>query len=96
VKLIEHRQVSAQTVTLNKGGGTSGSGGSRPVEVNPVPQTYTVVRGDSLWLIAQRFLGNGNRWRETYNLNKDVIDARNRGTGNAYHTIYSGQVFRIP
>jgi LysM repeat protein len=34
-----------------------------------VERTYTVQRGDSLWLIAQKELGNGNRWKEIANLN---------------------------
>jgi surface antigen len=36
--------------------------------VNPVSPSsrrpYTIRRGDTLWAIAQRELGNGNRWRE--------------------------------
>ncbi|MBR5268190.1 MAG: 5'-nucleotidase C-terminal domain-containing protein, partial [Lachnospiraceae bacterium] len=31
---------------------------------------YVVVVGDSLWLIAQNQLGNGNRWKEIYALNQ--------------------------
>ena len=35
--------------------------------------TYVVVKGDSLYSIAQRLLGNGNRWGEIYDANKAVI-----------------------
>ncbi len=45
----------------------------------PAPQpakgTYTVKGGDSLYQIAAEVLGDGNRWRELYNLNRDVIGA---------------------
>jgi surface antigen/LysM repeat protein len=36
-----------------------------PIVTQPgPPQRYIVKAGDTLWSIAQRFLGNGNRWRE--------------------------------
>ena len=36
-------------------------------------KTYTVDAGDNLSAIAQQELGDANRWREIYELNKDVI-----------------------
>ena len=68
---------------------------NRPAEKTPV-SSYTVVAGDSLWAIAQKTMGNGNRYPELYEANKEAIDARNRGTGNTKYTIYPGQVFTIP
>ncbi|RXM79251.1 LysM domain-containing protein [Clostridium tetani] len=59
----------------------------RPVE-KPKVKTHTVVRGDTLWHIAKRYLGNGARWKEIYNLNKDKIKNPN--------LIYPGQIFKIP
>ena len=35
--------------------------------------TYTVISGDSLWKIASKQLGNGSRWTEIYDLNKDTV-----------------------
>jgi nucleoid-associated protein YgaU len=51
-------------------------------------KTYTVKSGDSLWRIAQNLLGNGSRYTEIYNLNKDKIKNP--------RTIYPGQVLTIP
>lgn len=34
---------------------------------------YTVEKGDSLWKIAKEELGDGNRWREIYEANRDAI-----------------------
>jgi LysM repeat protein len=36
-------------------------------------KTYIVKKGDSLSKIAMKELGNGNRWPEIYELNKDQI-----------------------
>ena len=51
-------------------------------------KTYTVVKGDNLWNIAKKHLGNGNRYMEIVNLNKDKIKNPN--------LIYPGQVFKLP
>ncbi|MCB0215026.1 MAG: LysM peptidoglycan-binding domain-containing protein [Chloroflexi bacterium] len=50
--------------------------------------TYTVAAGDTLWAISSRFLGNGARWGEIYEANKDQIKNPN--------LIYPGQTFIIP
>ncbi|MDR2044145.1 MAG: LysM peptidoglycan-binding domain-containing protein [Clostridium sp.] len=55
----------------------------------PVAAAYTVKKGDTLWGIAQKFLGNGAKYQEIYNLNKSVI-------GNNPNLIYPGQVLTIP
>lgn len=52
------------------------------------PKTYTVVKGDCLWKIAKKFLGDGSRWPEIYELNKDKISNPN--------LIYPGQVLTLP
>lgn len=58
--------------------------------------TYTVVKGDSLWGIAQHKLGNGSRYPELYALNQALIDARNKKYGMPKYTIYAGQVLKLP
>jgi nucleoid-associated protein YgaU len=91
IKLIEHRDFKVRRVS-----GGSAADTVRSVNSQPAVKTYTVVRGDSLWMISHRFLGAGNRYREIYNLNKTMIDERNRGTGKPYYTIYPGQELRLP
>lgn len=62
-----------------------------PRPAPPAPQMYTVKKGDCLWDIAVRFLKNGARWPEIYNIprNKKII-------GPNPNLIYPGQVLQIP
>ncbi len=53
-----------------------------------VPQTHTVVKGETLWGLAQQLLGDPYRWPEIYDLNKANI-------ANP-HWIYPAQVFKLP
>lgn len=48
----------------------------------PELTTYTVRDNDCLWSIAKRYLGNGSRWPEIYELNREKISNPNViGTG---------------
>ena len=60
----------------------------RETQTAPKPKTYTVQPGDCLWNIAKKNLGDGSRWPEIYNLNKDKIKNPN--------LIYGGQVLTMP
>ena len=59
----------------------------RPVTL-PDVNSYTVAKGDTLWAIAKKLLGDGSRWPEIHALNKDKVSNPNR--------IYPGQVLTIP
>ncbi|AWB31519.1 LysM peptidoglycan-binding domain-containing protein [Clostridium botulinum] len=60
---------------------------TRPSNTNK-PKTHTVSGNDTLWHIAKRYLGDGNKWPQIYNLNKDKIKNPN--------LIYTGQVLKLP
>ena len=56
-----------------------------PLALKPdAPDRYTVVHGDTLWSIAQRYTDSPWRWSELWSLNKDEIKNPNR--------IYPGNV----
>jgi len=42
-------------------------------DLKPVPAKIEVKPGDSLWAIAKLQLGDGGRWRDIYEANKDTI-----------------------
>jgi hypothetical protein len=50
-----------------------------PLVLKPdAPERYTVVPGDTLWSIAQRYTDSPWRWSELWDLNKDEIKNPNR------------------
>ncbi len=52
------------------------------IPTKKIPSKYTVRSGDSLWLIASRFLGDGERYYELLELNRDIIyDAEDISVG---------------
>ena len=57
-------------------------------EISATANTYTVVKGDSLWNIAKKFYGNGGQYTKIFSANNPPIK-------NA-SLIYPGQVFTIP
>lgn len=67
----------------------SGSGGE-----------YTVVKGDTLWRIAERTLGTATRYAEIYELNKEVIEAKAKERGKRDssngHWIFQGTSLTLP
>ncbi len=58
-------------------------------EPQPAAASYVVQAGDTLSAIAKRTLGDGNRWREIYDLNRDVI-------GSNPNLIHAGRTLALP
>ncbi|WP_027623156.1 tyrosine-protein phosphatase [Clostridium lundense] len=58
------------------------------VKENTKVVAYIVVKGDSLWSIAKKQLGDGTRYIEIYKLNKNTIKNSDR--------IYTGQKLVLP
>ncbi|BCD68622.1 peptidoglycan-binding protein LysM [Nitratiruptor sp. YY09-18] len=54
---------------------------------NKKVEIYEIKEGDTLWAIAQKFYGDGNKYKKIFEDNKEVIKDPNK--------IYPGQKIRI-
>lgn len=61
-----------------------------PATTVSTQKTYTIVYGDTLWGIAQRYTGNGARYGEIMSVNNGLP------SGNPPAYIYPGQVIVLP
>lgn len=77
---------AAPSVGPITGGSSSKSASAKPTA--PAPRTHTVVSGDTLWGIAQKYYGNGTQWPKIFDANRDKIKDP--------HWIFPAQVFVIP
>lgn len=93
VSLKQYRHYSTKTVTIQPATPAEPPKATvqeapRPTATAPKTTTYTVKSGDCLWNIAKKYLGDGSRYTEIYNLNKDKIKNPN--------LIYPNQVLTLP
>ena len=93
LELQEHRDIIIKTEQVK----TSSSTTKRPAKQTT---TYTIKSGDTLWRIAEKFLGSGSKWKTIYNANKDIIEStakkRGRKSSDNGHWIYPGVKLSIP
>ena len=59
-------------------------------DLGPAPafQTIEVLEGESLWLVAERTLGSGVRWKEIFELNRGVVSDASK--------VRAGMMLRVP
>lgn len=78
-KLRQYREPLAKRVIVKKTATTTKKTTQKPRATSTTKKTtsktttYTVKRGDTLSGIAKKKLGKASRWREIYNLNKNII-----------------------
>lgn len=93
LNLQEHRDIVIKTEQVS----TNSSESTRPTQQTT---SYTIKSGDTLWRIAERFLGSGSKWTIIYEANKDIIEetAKKRGlkSSDNGHWIFPGVTLSIP
>lgn len=103
IELKQYKTYGVTTIKVKKKKSTTNKKVVTKKKTTPTKKktvsSYTVKKGDSLWLIAKKYLGSGNKWKTIYNANKDIIEktAKKYGkTGSANgHWIYPGTKLKI-
>ena len=99
IKLKQYRSYATKVLNFDARTGSAAAETERLV-TKEAEKTHTVVFGDTLWEIAKTKLGDGNRWKEIYELNKDTIEnaakanGKDSSSGGGY--IYTGCVLQLP
>lgn len=89
ISLKQYREYGTKKLTIDEQTNTVSTETKREEGTNvPSKSSYTVVSGDCLWNIAKKYLGDGSRWKEIYELNTDKIQNPN--------LIYPGQELVMP
>lgn len=89
LELKEYKEVQFRQVETSGSGKAMVITGEHRPDMKELPAFYIVVPRDTLWKIAQRTLGNGDRWKEIYAANQAVI-------GKNPNRIVPGQKLVIP
>ncbi len=91
ISFIEARDIAIRNdpAASTSFAGVPGSFGKRPENQSSVVR-YQCVPGDTLWALAHRFLGDGKRWPEIYNINQTIIETVAKTHG--YQSSEYGQI----
>ena len=93
VKTVQPAQSADAAATQEAQGDTTRS------ETQSEQKTYTVTDSDTLWGIAQKFLGDGAQWDTIYEANKDAIESAAKSHGfsssDQGHWIFPGTTLTI-
>lgn len=72
--LKEYREIKIERVDLSKKKTKNNKQRSSKSKDN-TPKSYVVKKNESLWIIAKKVYGDGDKWRKIYDANKKKIGA---------------------
>lgn len=102
ISMLEYREWGAKKLIMRKSKKKKAVLKKGKRKRKPLPKEYMVKRGDSIYAIAKKQLGDGLCWRGIYELNKKSMDsiARSHGHKSAIEGlncwIFPGERLKLP
>ena len=95
LSLIEYKEIKLNKTTSSTDNNSNNNSTDRTTENTPKPtrenKTHKVVKGDSLWAIAQKYYGDGSQYPKIKEANKDKYTSLSNN-----NIIYSNWELVIP
>lgn len=103
VTFTEYRDITITSTTTSSSTSSGTSDKDTTTEQKrPAEQTtsYTIKKGDSMWAIAQKYLGSGAKWPKLYEANAEILDSTAKKYGHSSSEngrwIFPGTKITIP
>ena len=97
ITLTEDLDLTISVTEPSESSGDNEQETKRPAETTT---SYTIKSGDTLWGIAEKYMGSGAKWETIYNANKEVIEQTAKKYGKSSSNngwwIYPGVSINIP
>ena len=97
ITLTEDLDLTISVTEPSESSGDNEQETKRPAETTT---SYTIKSGDTLWGIAEKYLGSGAKWETIYNANKEVIEQTAKKYGKSSSNngwwIWPGVSINIP
>ena len=95
LSLIEYKEIKLNKTSSSDNSNSNNNATNRPTENAPKPsgenKTHKVVKGDSLWSIAQKYYGDGSKYTKIKEANKDKYTSLSKN-----NIIYTNMELVIP
>lgn len=95
LSLVEYKEIKLNKTSSSDNSNSTNNTTNRPTENAPKPngenKTHKVVKGDSLWSIAQKYYGDGSKYTKIKEANKDKYTSLSKN-----NIIYTNMELVIP
>ena len=100
IQLKEKKEiVIGKSLAASSGGSEETSEDDETTRPAEKTESYTIKSGDNLWTLAQQYMGDGSRWHEIYEANKEALDQAAADMGHNSNDgtwIFPGTTINIP